>query len=131
MATTVLNNVTVLVNGTNISGLCNEATVNYAAEMIDQTTFGATTRERRGGLTTITIGLKGFLIDAGTTGPETVLGDVIGTCGTQYAFFPTTVNACYECGFAGRGVVQDYNPGGAVGAIAPFTATIASAGVEG
>ena len=38
--TTMLCNVTVLVDGVNLSGACNEATLNYSAEMLDVTTFG-------------------------------------------------------------------------------------------
>jgi len=137
MATTVLNNITVLVNGTNLSGVCNEAAINFSAEMIDQTTFGNTTRIRRGGLTAMTVNLKGFMNDGptaavgGSTGGESALYPVVGSSGTIITIFPTTIDTCSPCGFATRGVVESFIPGGAVGAILPFTAVLQSAGLEG
>lgn len=129
--TAVLNNITLLVNGMNLSGACNEATVNYSAEMLDATTFGCTTRVRRGGLTTMALALKGFDLMGSSCSPENVLQPIVGSSGTIFAFFPSTITGCTECGYAGRGIVEAYNPGGAVGTIIPFTAALQSAGKDG
>ncbi len=131
MATTVLTNITVLVNGVNLSGVCNEATLNYSAEMLDATTFGQTTRVRKGGLTTITANLKGFCMVGSSSEPDALIQPIVGSCGTIFAIFPTTLHGCQECGYATRGVVESYVPGGAVGTLLPFTATLQGAGIEG
>lgn len=131
MATTVLCNVTVIVDGTNLSGACNEATVNYSAEMLDATTFGVCTRVRRGGLTTFGLALKGFDFMGSSCSPESLLQPIVGSCGHLFAFFPTTLTGCAECGYAGRAVVESYTPGGAVGTIMPFTASLVGGGVDG
>jgi hypothetical protein len=131
MATTVLSNCTVLVDGVNLSGACNEATVNYSAEMLDETTFGVTTRIRKGGLTAFSVALKGFALQGTSCEPDALMQPIVGSSGTIFCFFPTTLQGCAANGVAGRCVVESYTPGGAVGTIVPFAASLAGAGVEG
>ena len=130
MATTVLCNVTVLVDGLDLSGACNEATVNYSAEMLDTTTFGTCTRKRQGGLTTFGLALKGFDFLGTSCSPEATIQPIVGSSGHMFAFFPTVLHGCQECGFIGRAVVESYTPGGTVGTIMPFTTSIVGTGVE-
>jgi len=129
MATNTLTNCTVLVNGTNLSGACNECTVGYTAEMLDATTFGTGTRMRKGGLTTITVDVKGFL-NLGATGPDGRIFPVVGSAGSVFTFFPTTIVEGGYGGYAAKCVAASFNPGGPVGALLPFTATIEGAGTE-
>ena len=131
MATTMLCNVTILVDGTNLSGACNEATVNYSAEMLDATTFGLCTRVRKGGLTTFNLALKGFTFLGTSCEPDVVLGGNVGSSGRLMLFAPTRMYGCQECVYVGRGVVESYTPGGAVGTIMPFSASIVGTGVAG
>jgi hypothetical protein len=128
--TTVLCNVTVLVDGYNLSGACNEATVSYASEMLDATTFGLCTRVRRGGLTTFNLALKGFDFLGSACSAEALFQPIVGSSGHMFAFFPTTITGCAECGYVGRGTVDSYSPGGTVGTIMPFTTSIVGTGVE-
>jgi hypothetical protein len=129
--TAVYSNVTILVDGLNLSGQCNQASVNYSAEMLDVTTFGAVgnTRVRQGGLTTFSLGLQGFDFQGCSCSPEALLQPIIGSSGHMFTFFPTTIHGCQGCGYAGRAVVESYTAGGAVGAIMPFSANIVGTGV--
>lgn len=126
--TNILSNVTVLVDGYNLSGACNEATVSYQSEMLDVTTFGLGTRVRRGGLTTFSLALKGFDFLGSACSPEALFQPIIGSSGHMFAFFPTTITGCAECGYVGRGTVESYSPGGTVGTIMPFTTSIIGTG---
>ena len=128
--TNILTNVTVLVDGLNLSGVCNEATVNYQAEMLDATTFGLGTRVRRGGLTTFSLAVKGFDFMGSACSPESLFQPIVGSSGHMFAFFPTTITGCAECGYVGRGTVESYSPGGTVGTIMPFTTSIIGTGAE-
>ena len=131
MPTKVLNNIQVVVNGADLSGVCNEATLNYTTEMLDETCFGDTTRVRRGGLSTFELNLKGFLTEPATglsTGAES-LAAVMGSSGTIFTVIVATSTTGLLTGYAGRGTVSNYELGGAVGTILPFTATLTAVGV--
>jgi hypothetical protein len=129
MATTVLCNCKVLVDGTDLSGACNEATVSYTAEMLDATTFGICTRVRKGGLTALAIALKGFY-HLGSTGPDGTLWPVVGEPDRVFTFFPTTITTGSYCGYASKATVESLVPGGTVGTLTPFTASIVGNGTE-
>lgn len=129
MSTRVLCNVTILVNGTDLSGACNEASVNYTAEMMDATTFGNCTRVRKGGLTSLAINMKGFW-EGGSTGADGTLWPVVGTANSLFSFFPNSVTAGTYCGYASKCTVESMVPGGTVGTLIPFTASIVGGGTE-
>lgn len=131
MPTRTLTNCIALVDGVDLSGACNEALVNYSAEMLDATTFGNTTRIRKGGLTTFALALKGFALMGTSCEPDAVLQPIVGSSGTIFCFFPGTLYGCSADGVAGRCTVESYTPGGPVGVIIPFSATLQGVGVEG
>ena len=131
MATTVLTNCTVIVDGANLSGGCNEATVNYSAEMLDATAFGQTTRVRIGGLTTFNLAVKGFALIGSSCEADAVIQPIVGSTGHLFAFFPSTLYGCSANGVVGRCAVESYVVGGAAGVIVPFTALLTGVGVEG
>jgi hypothetical protein len=126
MSTVVYTNVVALVGGANLSGDCNQASVDYVAEMLDATTFGDTTRRRKGGLTSIKVGLAGF-VDHGIGQPLPLLTDQMGAV-SIFTLFPDGVTLGAQSGVACQGAHADVKLGGAVGTLYPFTASIEGAG---
>lgn len=128
MATLVLKNATVLVDGLDMSGDCNECTVTYSAEMLDATTFGGNTRKRKGGLTTVNLSLKGFL-EFGDGAPDPALFASMGATAIVTVSADSAPSiAGIENAFAFKCARASINYGGPVGTLLPFTATFEGAG---
>ena len=126
MATVLYTNVVALVGGANLSGDCNQASVDYTAEMLDATTFGDTTRRRKGGLTSIKVALAGF-VNHGVGEPLPLLTDQMGAV-SILTLFPDGVTLGAQSGVACKGAHAEVQLGGAVGVLYPFTAAIEGAG---
>jgi hypothetical protein len=126
MATEVFLDAQILVDGVSISGQSNELNVNYASELLDETTFGATTRLRKGGLKTVTFEGSGFF--------ESGLGSIdelmfVGTGESHVVtVFPKAVveGDTGAMGFAMRGLEETYDFGGTVGALMAINYTFQS-----
>lgn len=131
MATVHYINAVLLVDGYDLSGKVNQLTVNYGAETLDATTFGAGgTRIRKGGLLHAEVSGRGFWDTSGD--PDSALFSRIGTDTTVTAIFPegiTEGSTGVGSGFAMKGVVGTYNIGGTVGELMPFEFQVDSQGV--
>ena len=127
--TVVFRDAVLLVNGTSLETQFQELTLNYASEMHDRTTFGATTRERKGGLLTASLEGRG-LAEFGSDTVESVLFAGVGTTETPVVVFPNGVTEGSQVarGYAMLGVVEKFTIGGPVGALLPFEASIQAAG---
>ena len=77
-ATVVYKNAVLLVGGYSLETQLTELSLMYKAEMHDRTTFGLSTRERRGGLFDASIDAKGFMGLVTSPLIESVLFDLVG-----------------------------------------------------
>jgi hypothetical protein len=124
MATKVFTNALVEVDGTDISPHVSELTLNYSAEILDETAMGDNTRVRKGGL-------KVWSFDV-TMHQDFEAGAVDATMfsivGTSSCWEIRPENACSSANnpiFSGIGLVETYNPvAGSVGALLDTNVTV-------
>lgn len=122
MAALVYKDAVILAFGSDLTAELNELTIEYGAEQLDATTFGADTRVNKGGLLTASISVGG-LGSFGANLAEAVLFDGMGDDNTVVAVFPAGVTEGTLNGYAMEAVVTDFTIGGAVGVLAPFSAS--------
>ncbi len=131
MATTVLTNAFVEVDDTvtttNLSGHVRSLTLNYAADMIEDTNMGDNTRQRIGGLKDWSVELELAQDFAATVDP--ILFDLVGTTFTVTIRPDSAVKSTTNPEFTGTGILESYPPfGNPVGELATTTVTIQAAG---
>lgn len=127
MATEVLTDAAILVDGYDLSGYSNALALQYGAEMKDATTFGNDTRITKGGLKTVMANARGFY-ETGTAGdPDAALFSRIGTKDlvTSLAGVRTVGEVAYL--FTTTGAV--YEIGGQVGELLPYSVDLEGNGV--
>ena len=130
MATVNYTNAKILINGALLSASFKEITLTYGAETNDDTTFGDNVRSNKGGLLTSKVTGSGY-VDLGTGGAEEIIFNIVGVDGTLITLFANgiTEGTTTDKGFSMYGVVDEFNIGGEVGAILPFTFSCASRGL--
>lgn len=130
--TVVYRNCVILIGGASLAGQFNELTLNYKSEMLDRTTFGDTTRNRRGGLFSADVAGKGLSVQ-GTNLVEDVLFAGVGTSdiAVPLVVWPDGVTEGSQTGrgYAMLGAFEHLNVGGAVGTLLPFDFAAQSAGL--
>jgi hypothetical protein len=123
MASQVLTDARLLVAGRDFSGQMNALALTYAAEMLDETTFGNDTRINKGGLKGIVGQHEGYWDATDANAPDPVLFDLVGGAGT-----PVII-----CGVAGdegdpaylfEAVAAEYTPGAAIGELLGFSVSM-------
>lgn len=129
MASLALTNAYVLINSKDLSAFVRSVTINYAAEMLDETAMGDTTRKNLGGLKTWSIDIE-FKQDFGTTpAPDIDLFSLVGTTFTVAVKPVNTTASATNPRYTGTGILESYNPiGNGVGELALAPITIQSAG---
>ena len=131
MATVHYRNARILIDGSSLHVSFNELTVNYAAEMLDETAFGDTVRVNKGGLLTGEIS-GGGMAEFEANAVEDIVFNRVGTDGTVIAVFPDGITEgapATGMGYAMLGVVNDWTMGGAVGELLPFTMAVQGRGI--
>jgi hypothetical protein len=131
MSTILYRNAMLLLNGAELTGALHELAIEYAAEMLDETTFGDDTRISKAGLFTGKISGAGWF--DGAVGVESVLFSVTGVDDTIIAVFPDGVtegSATTGRGFAMKGDLSTFNMGGSVGQLLDVKFEAASRGIE-
>jgi hypothetical protein len=78
MASIVLTNASISVNGVDLSDRANSVTLNYEIEAVENTTFGSTGRTFIGGLQNITCDIE-FMQDYAATETEATVFPLVGT----------------------------------------------------
>lgn len=133
MAAFVLTDAKIWLDSLDISGVSNTVNLEYAAEALDETTFGDDTRINRGGLKTVALGASGFFNEGLVTdGDGAYAGELFDNVGFQ----DTLISVAAEGGQAGetayffQAFQANYNPSGAVGDLFAFSVD-ASAGDSG
>src|SRR5690348_4320656 len=89
MATVLYRNAELIIGGVSLQAALHELTIDYSAEMLDETTFGDDTRINRGGLFSGQITGSGFF--DGVVGTEVVLFPQTGTDDVIFTAFPDGV----------------------------------------
>lgn len=131
-ATVVYRDAVLLVGGASLAAQLNDLSINYGSEMQDRTTFGDTTRNRRGGLFMASIEGKG-LAALGTGLIEDVLFADVGltTESVAVVVWPNGVTDgdWVSAGYAMMGVVETWKLGGPVGVLLPIEFAVQGAGL--
>lgn len=127
MASLPLTDCKVYVQGYDLSGQLNQGALQHAAEMKDETTFGATTRIYKGGLKSILASIAGFWDSSATTAPDPVLFSRVGTADIPVVIVPagaTVGNTAYlfPCAEA------SYNLGAQIGDLLEFDVSMVGSG---
>lgn len=132
MSTIVYRNVVLLVDGLAMHGSLNELSVEYGAEVLDETTFGDDTRIRKGGLFTARISGAGFF-EGGNGEIEQLLFTLCGDDDAVFTVFPDGVTeggTTTGMGYGMKGVVYEFTLGEAVGNLLKVTFAVEGRGIN-
>ena len=128
MALFIFDDAKVTINGVDLSDHVKQVTLNYSAEMQDDTIMGDDTRSRLGGLKDWSIDVE-FAQDHATSKVDVTLFAIVGTT-FPIILVPTSATvSAVNPKYTGTGILETYPPmGGAVGDIAVTSITIQAAG---
>lgn len=129
MATQVFSDAFVSINGVDLSDHVRSVTLNYSAELVDETAMGDTTRKRKGGLKDWSLDVE-FNQDFAASEVDVTLFTLVGST------FTVIVRADNSDGvsstnpnYTGTGILESYPPiTGGVGDLHTTSITIQSAG---
>lgn len=121
MSTQVLKGQTVYLDGFNLTGDMNAIAINYAADMVDETTFGDNTHILKGGLKATTLAHEGFW-EGGADKVDDALFNRIGVANKPMSIGVET-GADGELAYMLQAVLAEYNPQGSVGEMFAFSVT--------
>ena len=127
MSTLVLNDAKLFVAGYDLSGQSNAIALEYKADMLDETTFGQTTRINKGGLKSV-VGSHAGNWDA----TDALAVDPVSFARVGVADAPVVIAP--EGGAAGalayllRAIHKEYTVGGVIGELLPFTVAMEGSG---
>lgn len=129
MATQVFNRAFFKVNGVDLSDHVQSITLNYAAEMLDETAMGDDTRSNKGGLKDWSVDVE-FLNDWAAAQVDATLFDLVGSASTiRIQQNSTATVGSTNPQYTGSGVLESYPPlDGSVGDLATSGVTFQSAG---
>lgn len=127
MASLVLRDAKILIAGHDFSGQMNAVALEYSADMLDETAFGATTRINKGGLKSVVGSAAGHWDSASTTAVDPVLFARIGTADVPVVISPDGGQAS-EVAYLLRAIHAEYSVGGAVGELLPFSVSMEGSG---
>lgn len=119
------------IGGADLSADLYELAVSYAAEMLDATTFGQTTRVVQGGLFMGEIAGAGYF-RGGDGAVEQVIFSQIGVDDVVIAVFPDGITegaTSTGMGYAMKGELSEFKLGGSVGILLPITFAAQSRGL--
>lgn len=131
MSTVHFRNAKIFVDGFDLGGDFESVEVAHSAEMLDETTFGDSTRIRKGGLTVSDVSGSGYWSgDVGAV--DRIMFDIVGSDDKVISVFPNgiTEGTATEKGYSMKGVLESYNIGGAVGALLPFDCAMMGRGIS-
>lgn len=129
MATQVLTNAKIYTGEYDLSGDHNAVSLNYAAELLDDTVFGDDTRSRKGGLKLVTLSGEG-LWSGGSDQADDALFGKIAVADVPMTIVPggeTLANACYLF----RANQGSYEIGAEIGELLRFSVSAEGSGGVG
>ena len=121
--TVTFTNATLLYGGYSLAGQHNKMGLEYSAESLEDTVFGADTRTMKGGLKVTRLTGEGFF-NAGANTVHQIFMDSHALADVVVMLFPETIGegaTSTGAGFMLRAVELQYRHGGTVGALHPFT----------
>jgi hypothetical protein len=128
MATLVLTDADVVINSVNLSSAVRSVTVNYSAELQDETAMGDDTRIRLGGLKDWSMDME-FNQDFAAANVDATLFPLVGTTFAVEVKPTSGAVSATNPKYTGTGILESYPPlGNAVGDLATTSITIQSAG---
>ncbi len=129
MATFVYTDASVVVNSVDLSDHVKSCTLNYEAEMLDDTVMGDTTRSNIAGLLNWSIDVE-FLQDFAAAKVDATLFTLVGAAAFTVTVKPTSASvSATNPSFSGSAVLESYPPmSGSVGDLETASATFRSAG---
>jgi Flp pilus assembly protein TadG len=128
MASFVLTDASVVINAVDLSDHVQSVTVNYAAEMVDETAMGDDTRTNKGGLKNWSLDLQ-FKQDHAASNVDATLFPLVGSTFTVTVKPTSAVVSATNPSYSGTGILESYAPvSGGVGDLATTSVTIQSAG---
>jgi hypothetical protein len=119
MSSYVLTDAKIWAAGYDFSGSMNQGALDYEAETLDNTAFGATTRSNKGGLLTANAAFQGFWDSSVTTAPDPVIFSQIGTSDLPIVIVPQGATVGNTT-FLFRALSAKYTPGAQVGDLLRF-----------
>ena len=128
MPSLALNDVKLFAAGHDLSGQMNACALEYAADMLDETTFGATTRINKGGLKSVVANHQGFWDAGSATAVDPVVFARVGLEDVPIVIAPEggAVNAL---AYLFRAIHAEYAIGaGVVGELLPFSVAMEGTG---
>tara|TARA_R110000824_G_scaffold27017_1_gene92263 strand:- start:333 stop:728 length:396 start_codon:yes stop_codon:yes gene_type:complete len=131
MSTVIYKDAKLFVSGYNLSADSNELSLDYAADMLDVTTFGDDTRVRAGGLDSASISGNGFWNGGAGNADQSLFG-LMGGAKVPLTVFADgiTEGVSTDKGYAFQAVVANYNIGNSVGEMMTFDISAESAGTR-
>ena len=129
MATFVYTDASVVVNSVDLSDHVKSCTLNYEAEMLDDTVMGDTTRSNIAGLLNWSIDVE-FLQDFASAKVDATLFTLVGAAAFTVTVKPTSASvSATNPSLSGSAVLESYPPmSGSVGDLETASATFRSAG---
>jgi hypothetical protein len=131
MATVVYKNAVLLVDGAELQGSLTELSIEFGAEILDDTHFGVGTRVHRGGLYNAKITAKGH-VELGFGNIEQVLFTRVGTDDVPVAVFANGVTeggTATGTGYAMKGTIIEFTMGEQVGGLLGLNLTVEGRGI--
>lgn len=130
MASLHFNDAFVSINAKDLSSFTRSVTINYAAEMLDETAMGDDTRINKGGLKNWSMELEMNQDFGATPAPDI---DLFSLVGSTFTVIVRPVEASAQSAtnphFTGTGILESYPPlGNGVGELALTSISIQSAG---
>lgn len=128
MASLAFTNGFVSINGVDLSAFTRSVTINYSAELLDETAFADTTRVNLGGLKNWSMEFE-FNQDFAASATDVSLFSLVGTASTLIVRPTASAVSTTNPNYTGSGILESYTPlGNSVGDLATATATFQSAG---
>lgn len=129
MATQVLNDAFVSINGVDLSDWVKQVRLDYSAASLDDTVMGDTTKSSKGGLKEWS-GQIDFLDDYAASAPDVSIFSIVGTVVTVLIRpVAATVVGATNPNYTGSALITGFMPvSGSVGELATTTVSFTSAG---
>lgn len=128
MATFVLTDCVITIDGTDLSDHGNQVAVTYEAETQDDTAFGDDTRSNAGGLKAWSMEMT-FLQDFAASEVDATLFPLVGTAVTVSVKATSSATSATNPAYTGTGLISSYSPfGNSVGDQASATCSVVPAG---
>ena len=128
MAVFVFTNASLTVNGVDLSDHVQSVTLNYEAELQDDTVMGDTTRSNIGGLKNWSMDVQ-FVQDFAASKVDATLFSIVGSAVTVILIPVNATVTATNPSYTGTGIIGSYSPlGNSVGDLAVSPVTIAPAG---